>query len=297
MKYFDLHCDTLYELVTKNKDIDKNDLHISLKKCCNFKKYFQCFAVWIPDNLRGRKALTFFDLCRKKFSDIRNNHFQNNFNPILTVEGGAVLGGDLDNISYLKKAGVKILTLTWNGKCEIGDGCGVKNATGLSNFGKKAVKELENQNIIIDVSHASNNLFYDVAEISQKPFIATHSNSYEICPHKRNLDNNRFNIIKQAKGIVGITFCKDFLKENSDYVTFDDIRRHIDHFLDLGGEDTITFGSDFDGAIVPECIDSIEKINNLYEYMCIKNYKENILKKLFFENAYNFLIKNDESRD
>lgn len=297
MKYFDLHCDTLYKLVTKNKDIDKNDLHISLKRCCNFEKYFQCFAVWIPDNLRGREALTFFDLCRKNFSNIRNNHFQNNFNPILTVEGGAVLGGDLDNISYLKKAGVKILTLTWNGKCEIGDGCGVKNATGLSNFGKKAVKELENQNIIIDVSHASNNLFYDVAEISQKPFIATHSNSYEICPHKRNLDNNQFNIIKQAKGIVGITFCKDFLKENSDYVTFDDIRRHIDHFLDLGGEDTITFGSDFDGAIVPECIDSIEKINNLYEYMCIKNYKENILKKLFFENAYNFLIKNDESRD
>lgn len=297
MKYFDLHCDTIYELVTKNKNINKNDLHISLEKCSNLEKYFQCFAVWIPDNLRGKEALTFFDLCRKKFLDILDNHFRKNFTPILTVEGGAVLGGNLDNIRYLKETGVKILTLTWNGACEIGDGSGVKNATGLSDFGKKAVKELENQNIVIDVSHASKNLFYDVAEISQKPFIATHSNSYKICPHRRNLDDDQFNVIKQARGIVGITFCKDFLKENSDYVTFDDIRKHVDHFLDLGGEDTIAFGSDFDGAVVPECIDSIVKINNLYEYMCIKNYKENILKKLFFENAYNFLIKNNESRD
>ena len=297
MKYFDLHCDTLYELVTKNKNIDKNDLHISLEKCGRLEKYFQCFAVWIPDSLRGQEALTFFDSCRKKFLDIRDNYFQKNFTPILTVEGGAVLAGRLDNVRYLKEAGVKILTLTWNGKCEIGDGSGVKNAGGLSDFGKKAVKELENHDIVIDVSHASKRLFYDVVEISTKPFIATHSNSYKICPHRRNLDDEQFNIIKQSGGIVGITFCKDFLKADPNNVTFDDIRRHIDHFLELDGEDTIAFGGDFDGAVVPECIDSIEKIDNLYEYMCIKNYKENILKKLFFENAYNFLIKNNESRD
>lgn len=297
MKYFDLHCDTLYELVTKNKNINKNDLHISLEKCRNLEKYFQCFAVWIPDSLRGQEALTFFDSCRKKFLDIRDNYFQKNFTPIFTVEGGAVLAGRLDNVRYLKEAGVKILTLTWNGKCEIGDGSGVKNAGGLSDFGKKAVKELENHDIIIDVSHASKRLFYDVVEISTKPFIATHSNSYKICPHRRNLDDEQFNIIKQSGGIVGITFCKDFLKSDPNNVTFDDIRRHIDHFLKLDGENTIAFGGDFDGAVVPECIDSIEKIDNLYEYMCIKNYKENILKKLFFENAYNFLIKNNESRD
>lgn len=297
MKYFDLHCDTLYELVTKNKNIDKNDLHISLEKCGSLEKYFQCFSVWIPDSLRGQEALTFFDSCRKKFLDIRDNYFQKNFTPILTVEGGAVLAGRLDNVRYLKEAGVKILTLTWNGKCEIGDGSGVKNAGGLSDFGKKAVKELENNDIVIDVSHASKRLFYDVAEISTKPFIATHSNSYKICPHRRNLDDEQFNIIKQVGGIVGITFCKDFLKADPNNVTFDDIRRHIDHFLEVDGEDTIAFGGDFDGAVVPECIDSIEKIDNLYEYMCIKNYKENILKKLFFENAYNFLIKNNESRD
>lgn len=297
MKYFDLHCDTLYELVTKNKNINKNDLHISLEKCSNLEKYFQCFAIWIPDDLRGQEALTFFDSCRKKFLDICDNCFQKNLIPILTVEGGAVLGGNLDNIEYLKKSGVKILTLTWNGTCEIGDGSGVKNARGLSDFGKKVVKKLENYDIIIDVSHASKQLFYDVAEISEKPFIATHSNSYKICPHRRNLDDNQFNIIKQAEGIVGITFCKDFLKADPNNITFDDIRRHIDHFLDLGGENTISFGSDFDGAVAPECIDSIEKISNLYEYMCKKNYKEKFLKKLFFENAYSFFNKNNESRD
>ncbi|MGN1043497.1 MAG: dipeptidase [Acutalibacteraceae bacterium] len=297
MNFFDLHCDTLYELVTKNKNIKNNDLHISLNKINNLEKYFECFAVWIPDTLRGEKALNFFDLCRKKFLDISQNNFNDKFVPILTVEGGAVLAGKINNIVYLKEMGVKILTLTWNGRCEIGDGCGVKNAGGLSDFGKKAVRELEKNNIIVDVSHAGKSLFYDIAEIAKKPFIATHSNSYKICPHKRNLDDEQFGIIKKIGGLVGITFCKEFLKEKSDIVNFDDIRRHIDHFLSLGGENTLAFGSDFDGAVVPKCIDSIEKINDLYEYLCIKNYKEKILKKLFFENAYNFLLKNNESRD
>lgn len=297
MKFFDLHCDTLYELVTKNKDIKKNDLHVSLDKSKSFEKYFECFAVWIPDSLRGRKALDFFDLCKKKYFEIYNNYSKDSFSPILTVEGGAVLAGDLRNIHHIKESGVKILTLTWNGLCEIGGGVGTEKFCGITDFGKKAVKELEKYNIIIDVSHASKRLFYDIAEVSEKPFIATHSNSYKICPHGRNLDDDQFNIIKKSGGIIGITFCKDFLKKEPHNVTFDDIRRHIEHFWELGGENVVAFGSDFDGATVPECINSVEKIDDLYEYMCSKNYKDEFLKKLFFENAYNFLIKNNESSD
>lgn len=74
---------------------------------------------------------------------------------MLTVEGGAVLGGKLENVDYLAKCGVKIMTLTWNGNCELGDGIGVEGAKGLTDFGKSVVAKMEQNSIAVDVSHSS----------------------------------------------------------------------------------------------------------------------------------------------
>lgn len=85
----------------------------------------------------------------------------------MSVEGGAVLGGDIDVIDALYEKGVRILTLTWNGKNELGDGCFTENAKGLSPFGVNCVKKLQKKGIIVDVSHLSERGFYDVAEYSE----------------------------------------------------------------------------------------------------------------------------------
>ncbi len=309
VNFFDLHCDTLSKALNENKKLYENDLHISLKKAKKYNHYIQCFAVWIPDEFKGGAAMELFNRAYRKLifehennrdtfsickdaKDIENiTNLKDRIGIILTVEGGAVLGGNIENVGYLRKKGVRMMTLTWNGSCEIGDGVGVDNARGLSLFGKKVVKKMEKSGIIVDISHASEKLFYDVCEISEKPFVATHSNSKKICSHRRNLKDEQFKMIAKCGGMVGINFCKDFLSDKG-FPSFDDIIKHAEHFLELGGENTIAFGSDFDGCDVPDEISGIEYIENLYEYFLKKNYNQNVVDRIFFDNAYNFMINN-----
>lgn len=288
MNFFDLHCDTLYEMAVNGKDFDSEELHVSLASQDKFSQWIQCFAVWIPDDIRGSKAISLFDSCLKKFEQIKNLAEGTSLKPILTVEGGAVLAGDLSRIKYLKQNDVQIITLTWNGSCELGDGIGVEHPKGLTKFGRECIRALEKNDIVIDVSHASESLFWDVLDIVEEPVVATHSNSKYICGHKRNLSDNQFKAIAKSGGLVGITFCDEFLKEGSGS-TFDDVLKHLDHFLSIGGENVLAFGSDFDGADILKCMSGSESVLDLFEFLLKHNYKETLLRKIFHKNAHNFL--------
>ncbi len=309
MHFFDLHCDTLYRALTEGKSLDDEALGVSFKKMCSLNLYIGFFAVWIPDIVRGKKAIELFDNATKLLKEFITNSaynvdFLKNKNDlkiikekgsghgiILSVEGGAILGGDINNIDYLYKNGVKMMTLTWNDSCEIGDGVGVKCSKGLSDFGYKVVEKMEKLNMIIDLSHASEKLFYDVAEVTENPFVLSHSNSKSVCPNPRNITDEQFEVVRGRQGLVGINFCKEFLNEKQN-ASFDDIRYHVEHFLELGGEDNLAFGSDFDGADVLRDVEDVCKVKDLYEYFLIKNYNEKILKKIFFKNAFDFIFKN-----
>lgn len=294
MHVFDLHCDTLYEAVVKNKSLAKNDLHISLKKGEAFSSWSQCFAIWIPDDISSEEVTSLFDKAVGKFkkeipdSCIYKNTFGSEFNAILTVENGKVLNGNLENIKKLSRCNVKMLTLTWNDKNELGDGADVLNGSGITKFGKAAIKELENQKIVIDVSHSSEKMFYDVCENSVRPFVASHSNSFKITPHRRNLSDDQFSVIKRRNGLVGINFYKEFLNKEAEKANMYDILRHTEHFLSLGGENTVCLGTDFDGAQMPCDIKGIESLTEIFELFLKHNYNEGLLNKIFYENAHNF---------
>lgn len=308
MQLFDLHCDTLYRALTEGDSICVNKFFLSVKRGKKYNPWIQCFAVWIPDDFRGKKAIDLFEKSYLKLNDdISNNSSmimqckssedlkraikENKCAAIFTVEGGAALGGKISTLEEMAHYGVKIMTLTWNGECELGDGCGVSNARGLTEFGKRVVGRMEELNIIVDLSHASDKLFYDVCEITNKPIIATHSNSRTICNHVRNLTDAQFEIIRNRKGLVGINFYPEFLSTNH-RATFDDILRHVEHFLSLKGEDVICLGSDFDGADMPKEIEGVESLSNLYEYFLKHNYSQTITDDIFFNNAYNFFKNN-----
>lgn len=303
MRLFDLHCDTLYKAVTENKDLSSDDCHISVNKTDFLEKWIQCFAVWIPDNVTDEYADFLFDKgykilkenCEKYGISLLNNFNElktsiNNCNKccFLTVENGKLLHGKLENIDKLNKYNVKMITLTWNGDNEIGTGALTRKKSGLTDFGFKAVKRLEESGIVVDVSHASRSTFYDVAYISEKPFIATHSNSYTVTKHKRNLTDEQFSIIKDRGGIVGINFYKEFLNNNEKEACMYDILKHTEHFLSLGGENTVAIGSDFDGCDLTNDIKDIKSTGEIYELFLKENYSESLLNKLFFYNAFNF---------
>ena len=111
---------------------------------------------------------------------------------------------------------------------------------------------MENSDIIPDFSHSSDKTFFEAMDILKKPAILTHSNSREIISHKRNITDKMFLKLKENGGVCGVNYYQDFTGK-----TVDDLKKHIYHFLSLGGEDNIALGSDFDGAYP-----MIKSINN-----------------------------------
>lgn len=302
MRLFDMHCDTLYRAVTENTTLNNSIFHITLDKGMNCSQWCQCFAVWIPDNVRGDNAEILFDKAYNKLiSQLKNSNMvfctrreelKENINnkkhcALLTVEGGAVLNGDLNNVYKLKDCGVRMMTLTWNGYNEIGGGANTDKNNGLTDFGKKVLSAMDKLDIIVDISHTSERLFYDVAEYYNKPLVASHSNARKICNHIRNLTENQFDIIKNSGGLIGINLCDYFLKDNGNASIYD-IIKHTDYFLSLGGENTIGFGCDFDGADLPNDILGIESISKIYDAFLKHNYSETLINKIFFENCCKF---------
>ncbi len=297
MRLFDLHCDTLYRAFVEGKNIISDDCEVTLKDGCALDEWAECMAVWIPDDVRGTAAYNLVTSChtllRRSLAacpyDVRQiDNVSELFSHgvMLTLEGSACLGGDIRNVSLFRSLGARIMTLTWNGSCELGDGADIVNSRGLTAFGKEAVREMERCGMVVDLSHASDRLFYDTAQLARKPVIATHSNSRAVHPHRRNLTDEQFCIIRDCGGLVGLNFHRDFLSDKEQSLW--DVVRHAEYFLTLGGEDVLAIGSDFDGADMPADFMSIRDIGKLYEAFLKINYSEELVDKIFFANAFNF---------
>ena len=299
MKVFDLHCDTLYKAVTMSHGFSCSDYEVQTD--VDFDKYLQCFAVWVPDDLSVKQGRSLFDKakstliqeCKKydiklinSFKEIKKNNCKKL--GMFTLEHCKIIDNDISYIKYLAESNIKIATLTWNDKNCIGDGAMVQNPTGITEFGKRAVCEIENQGIVIDVSHASDKLFYDVCEIAAKPFIATHSNSRSVTAHRRNLTDEQAKIIFENGGIVGLNFHNAFLNNDPEKASIDDIVKHAEHFLSLGGENSLCLGGDFDGGNLPRDIENNRNLYDIYNLFLQKNYSKAIIDKIFYENAVNF---------
>lgn len=288
IQYFDLHTDTLYRVVTENLDINSHKLAVMPKDYDLFRKYTQVMAVWIPDIVRGEAAFEFF----KKCADVYKKHYKlretEDKRFLLSVENGSVIYGDISNIKKLSEYGVCAVTIVYNEDNELGSGAFSQSEFGLTLKGREAVKEFEKYKIPVDVSHSSLRTFYDVAEISRNPIIATHSNSYALCPHKRNITDEQFSIIKASGGLVGVNFYPPFLNIEPDKATLTDVIKHIEHFLSLGGEDVVAIGSDFDGCDPLSELSALHKLPLLYENLLKLNYNEQLVQKILYTNAHNF---------
>ncbi len=287
MKLFDLHCDTITKLFSLKQGLYDGETQVNIKKTKSLEEWRQIFAIFIPDTVRGTDALEYFLTVSNYYKrQIFANYdkFGVKSNHLLSVEGGAVLVGNLENVAILRENNVKLLTLTWNGENELGFGADCNR--GLKRKGFECVEKLEDSDIVIDVSHLSDAGFYDVASIANKPFVATHSNSRKIRDHRRNLTDEQFEHICSIGGVVGINFHKPFVAKDGKY--FAELLNHIEHFLSLGGENVICIGSDFDGADMHESLDSIEKISTLVDALISANYSEELINKIMFKNACEF---------
>ena len=167
----------------------------------------------------------------------------------LGIENGYAVGKDLRNLQRFKDMGVSYITLCHNGDNDICDSAiGSAEWGGLSPFGKEVVGEMNRLGIMIDVSHASDNTFYDVLKYSKKPVIASHSSARALCNHRRNLDDDQIRALASKGGVVQVCLYKEFINEDAEKASLSDAVRHICHIVDVAGIDHVGIGSDFDGG-------------------------------------------------
>lgn len=309
MKYFDLHCDTMTGLAVTGGSLD-SDAAVSVDKvkAAGFDAYVQCFAAFISDEYRNQAATVRWDSIYdcfqkqmalypeeieqvKSFADLKRITATGKIAAILTTESGAAFGGKLEKIAEMKGKGCLITTLTWNDATELAGGVYTPDI-GLTSFGKEALQEMERVGMIADVSHLCDKALDDMFLHAKKPFIATHSNSRSMCNAMRNLRDDQIQEMVKRKNLIGLNYGIYFLNDqNPKASTRKDMVRHIEYFLELGAEDVIAMGSDFDGTAIPKEFDSLDKVPSLYTYIAEAVGAE-IADKLFFENAKNFFAQN-----
>ncbi len=317
MKLFDLHCDTAGECFSRKIPLDKNDLHIDLCKGGLLDKWCQVFAVWIPDNLRGKESFNYFSnvlnnfkheishnsekiqLCRD-FSDMTNALESKKCAAVLAVEGGSPFSSRYG--AYMaKKHGVKLITLTWNDENELGYGCQSGSDSGLKNAGKELLRDMRELGIVADVSHLNRAGFFDAVS-SGAAVIASHSNSESVLLKmrkdsddkffscRRSLSDEQIKLLIECGGLIGINFCRSFLGDRDDD-GFEAVYRHMDHILNMGGKNALAIGSDFDGCEINPELAGVDKIASLRSFLLNKGMKAEEIDKFFFENANNFFKK------
>lgn len=208
---------------------------------------------------------------------------------LLTIEDGRS-AKSIDKIKEYYDLGIRLIGLTWNFENCMGyptsDDKDIMKK-GLKKFGFEAVEYMNEIGMIVDVSHLSDAGFYDVAKISKKPFVASHSNARELSPHRRNLTDEMIKIIANKGGVAGLNFAPAFL--NNDITNRDSkielMVKHLDYIKNIGGEDILALGSDLDGVEGNLEVNSTDKMPNLFEALRKDKWSEDLIEKFAYKNT------------
>ena len=303
---FDLHCDTALALSNPKESsaggLLKNQLHIDLERASQLPGYCQCFACfttpameqWMqkkPEDVFERELSVIVsqvemnkDLICQAYSakDVAENRNNGKMSAILTIEGPAGFGFDPALLEMLWRVGFRISSLGWNEK-NVLTGSHVTGG-GLTDMGREYVREAQRLGMLIDVSHISDEGFWDIMKVTQKPIIATHSNSRHVCNHSRNLTDDMFRAICETGGLAGFNQCAPFV---GDKPTLDTICDHICHFLelDLDGKH-IALGGDLDGCDeLPAGFDGVQSYPAMAEALLARGVGERIVENIYWNNA------------
>lgn len=299
---FDLHCDTANELIglggVEHSELRKNKVHIDLERAGKLTGYAQCFACFTtysnvsdPVDVFEKKLVAIQREITKNKSIIRQaytgaeveeNRKAGCMSAILTIEGPAGFGFDPALLEDLYKAGFRMSTLGWNEKNPLTGSC--KTGGGLTDLGREYVKEAQRLGMIIDVSHISDEGFWDIIELTQHPIVASHSNSRAVCDVSRNLTDDMFRAICSTGGVAGINLYADFVGKTQD---IDAVCDHIFHFVEIDPDGKhIALGGDLDGCeTLPRDIHGIQDYPKLSDRLLQRGLSQETVYNIFWNNA------------
>ena len=339
MKYsiFDSHCDTAMRIIDDNADISQisKEGHIDLPRLREGNVKCQVFAAFTSVAEYGEKTversqslLSAIEGLKERddvifpgsVEELKSLKKSEKTGIIMAIEGGEALGGDPAMVGPLKARGIRYITLAWGDNDLTGASLG--SGSGLTPLGKDVVSEMEKHKVLVDVSHLSDEGFYDLLEITSAPIIASHSNARALCSSPRNLTDDQIRKIADRGGVIGINFVSGFLTEEAyelqaplfaDYMrematatperlkelyeeasrkmmatpqpTLESVVNQILHLTNIGGIDCVAFGSDFDGYKVgPEGINDCRDYSKIIQRLEARSYNERELEKLCWGN-------------
>lgn len=280
----DAHCDTLTVLSQQKRTlgITVNQGHLDLPRLRKGRVNVQFFAIFISPEYYDDPIKYTEEIIEQFNKEIKSNAdllahvctydgihkslLDDKTCAILTIEGGEALKGKIEKLDHYYHRGVRGLTLTWNGKNELGEGVGLgSQANGLTAFGRQVIYRMTELGMIIDVSHLSEAGFWDVISEVRVPIVATHSNCQEICDHPRNLTDKQIRKLSESGGVIGVTYVPQFIDIKRPSI--DKLINHIDHLYQVGGISCIGLGSDFDGIDITteglhDCSVAVPNIEN-----------------------------------
>jgi membrane dipeptidase len=221
------------------------------------------------------------------FSEIKRTLGQKRIAAVLSIEGGEPLEGDLGILRIFYRLGVRALGLTQLPRNQLADGSGEMGSKGgLTTFGRNVIEEMNRLNMIVDVSHLNEKGFWDALDASRATVIASHSNCKALCGHHRNLTDDQIRALAKKKGVMGITYVREFLDEKPDKASVQSVLDHIDHVVNLVGADYVGLGSDYMDMWTNEVkeLEDITKVPNITKGLVARGYSEDDIEKILGRN-------------
>lgn len=316
MPIIDLHCDTIMKLYENpNSNLLENHFQIDLKRLQQKDFLLQTFAIFLDKQQypqRKKTALHMYQRFIKELeknaatigliktqADYNENKANKQISALLTLEEGGILEGKIENLEEFYQLGVRLITLTWNYPNEIGTPNILywdkekhileENQSGLTKFGFECIQRMSELHMIIDLSHASDQVAKDILDSSAQGIVASHSNARKLTPHPRNLSDELIQKIADKNGLIGINFFDQFLKLKQPTNLPAAISEHLWYMYQLVGEDSLCFGSDFDGIPVHADLNDVNSFPKIIQALKQKGFTSRQIEKISYLNAENFL--------
>ena len=217
--------------------------------------------------------------------DLWMNKHQGLKSIMLGIENGIALDGKLENLQHFVNRGIVYMTLCHNGDNDICDSASKSQHThhGVSAFGEQVIKEMNRLGVLVDMSHAGEESFYQALEISSMPIVCSHSSARALCDHPRNLTDDQMRALAQKGGVAQTTIYHGFLKKDGE-ATINDVIAHLEHAIDVMGIDHVGLGTDFDGDGGVRGLANSSELINFTRRLLARRFSEHDIQKIWGGN-------------
>ena len=334
----DTHIDTPLQMKDPNWDFgqEHESGHVDLPRLKRGGLDGAFFSIYMPGTVTGPKAVSdslktiasvhrlvelygdSLELCTSA-TDVRRAQRSGKFAVLMGMEGGHMIHNSLPILRMYARLGIRYLTLTHNVNTDWADSVADSRVYGgLNELGVSVVKELNRLGVLVDISHVSDETFWDVLEVSEAPVVASHSSCRDLSNHPRNMNDEMIRGLAKQGGLIQITFVDQFLdvehhaareasiqKASSDGevetdlqpippVIWERIVDHIDHAVQVAGVDHVGLGSDFDGADMPRGMEDVSFLPKITQELLKRGYDENQIRLILGENTLRVLQQAEE---